>query len=679
MRRLLLTAALLLPGFQDPDPRTQDLDSFNFVVTDPESKEIRAEFSGFREKVSGDLQRVHVTVYTRPSKTQEAHTIHLFSDRCVAEGVGHGESRGKGVFRFSGGLRGFVDDEVRLITTEGMFDMQTQTLHCPKATRLVQYRWPPKLDLASALVFMDPTEMDWLEAFGAPAPVFELAGEDFTFDASANTFIAGRKGRIRVAGNPELSSAPERKKPKAAKPISPTELRCEGPLRLQDLGAPDPDTWKTLHITAERDVVIENRSKDGLARAHGDSASIYLGVPQKSNAKTKPRMLSAVLKGGVRLEESRGFSATADRLEWNYQDALLRLAGAPHVEVSEGRQRLQARSVLVDRSTGTVDFKGDIEASFLPRGIAPAPGAEPGVMTLKPGDLRMHLDPSGRPVSIHARNGVTITSRRGAAGRQAIDGTAAEFEWDLVSGEGLLRGAPYVRILQGSNFVLAPLVTFRGESIESSFMVIKGPKLLRFLTEKRAPVNPGARLLDAALGLGALRKKPDLREPTLNASATFLEAALGLPALQRIPGRRESVLDLAATSEGDVVIDWTANLVKLVDRCSVRTQDATLIADRLFVLLAEGGESFDRVIGLGHVRASQNQGPRGSQIRIEGETLELRQDPSLGSNGELTVTVVGHPEGRGVLGTDEILFERMTYNLDTRQYSIDAGRFRPKF
>jgi hypothetical protein len=302
-------------------------------------------------------------------------------------------------------------------------------------------------------------------------------------------------------------------------------------------------------------------------------------------------------------------------------------------------------------------------------------------MTLTPGELRLRLDAANRPVSIHAWKGVRISSPVSVAGAEAIDAEAAEFEWDLVTEEGVLRGAPFARIRQGPNLVVAPLVTFRGASMDRSYMVIKGPKLLRFFTEKKAPGNAGLPLLDAAMGLRGLRRDPALREPTLNASASLLEAAVGLNGLQRIPGRREAVMDLAVSCAGDAIIDWEANLVKLVDSCTVRTQDSTLNADRLFVLLAEGKEelTFDRVIGLGNVRAVQSQGPKGGSIQIAGETLELRQDPALGSNGEMTVTVVGLPEGRGRLGNDEIHFERMTYNLDSKLFSIDALRTPLKF
>ncbi|HZL71797.1 MAG TPA: hypothetical protein VFC86_05010 [Planctomycetota bacterium] len=675
MRALPLIAAALLAGLQDEHRNgdSQKSEWFDFTITDPQTGErfarITGRGKGDHEKATAELTRVQVEFHTRPSQREPSHTIHLFANTCRMENVGGEESAGKAFFTFSDGLRVMVDDEVRLWTSEGTFDLQKQLLKCPKSTRLVRFMWPPQLDLASALAFMDPQEMDWLRLFGAPDPQFELAGEEFEFDAAANVFIAGRKGRIRVKGSPGEALLPGKDKKKPRSPSKdPTELRCEGPLTLRSLGSPDPESWSTLHVTALRDVVIERRTKGTLARTQSDAASIYIGVPPRKQ-KGDARPQTAVLSGRVRIEESRGFSATADKLEWSHQDDIVRLTGAPLVELREGRQRLVAREVLVDRWTGTVDFKGDILATFLPDPTAPGADKDGAMMTLKPGDLRVRTDAAGRPFAVHARKGVKITTPRGASAADALEADGVEFEWDFNTGEGALRGSPFARIRQGTNLVVAPLVTFQGESFGESLMVIKGPKLMKFFIENKPPAVPDAKLANAALGLGSLQQRP--REPALNSSASLLEGALGLAGLQRIPGRRESVTDFVISCDGDAVVDQKLGFVKLVDRCNVRAQDSTLTADRLFVYLADNGKSFDRAIGLGNVRASQGQGPRGVSIRIEGETLEMRQDPAT---GDKVVTVVGFPIGVGRLGSDEFKFHRMIYNLDTKEFSMNRPR-----
>ncbi len=683
MRILLLISAAFLANLQDPPPKPapnpQSGKWFGpITIRDTDSGEFLAEFSGFGdvdlEKGSGVFEQGHVLFYTKATEEKDrGHVVHLFSNRCDVDDLSRSGTRGRGQFRFTEGLRAVVDDEVRFWTSEGTFDMQTKTLRCPKSTRLVHFTWPPKVDLASALLFMDPQEMGWLRLFGAPEPDFELVGEDFEFDASSNVFTAGRKGRIRVIGSPGTALLPEKKK-KKKRPDSkePTELSCEGPLRLRNLGADDPDTWKTLHVTAERDVVIGRRSKDANLRARCDSASIYIAMPPKSQG--DPQARSAVLKGGVRIDDGRGVTADADRLEWNHQDGLVRLIGAPLVEVRQGAQVLQAREVLIDKWQRVIDFKGDIVATFLSDADPSAPGVAAGSMTLKPGDLRIRTDAVGRPIAFHARNGVRISSSQTIPGRDVLEAEGTEFEWNLAAGEGALRGSPLARIRQGSNLAVAPLVTFQGASFEKSLMVLKGPKLIKFFVESRPPRNPGERALDAALGLPGLRRKPELREPTLNASASFLEASLGVRGLQGIPGRRESAMDLLVTCDGDAVFDQPANFVKLVDRCSVRAQDSTLVADRLFVHLSqtEKGPGFERVIGLGNIRALQTLGSRGGALQIDGETLELRQDPE---NGHRIVTVVGHPVGRGRgSGFGEFRFERFIINLDLKEFRIDEGQ-----
>jgi hypothetical protein len=664
VRTLAVLLLPLLAGFQEPrNGDSQKAEWFGFSIKDTETGEYRAQVTGLGkgdfEKGTAELTRVHVRYFIRPTQHEPGHRLSLFANTCVAEGIGREGSSGKEQFRFSNGLRVLIDDQDRLWTSEGTFDMHKQVLKCPKTTHLVRIPWPAKLDLPSTLAFMDPQELEWLRLFGAPQPEFELVGDEFEFDAASNVFTAGKKGRIRVTGRPQLS--PDQK-PSRKKSADPAELRCEGQLRLRSLGSIDPEAPTTLHITAEKDVVIERRTKETVTRVFCDSASIYLAVPpRKLKGDATPQ--AAVLKGNVRLEGDGGFSAAADRLEWNHHDDVFRLKGAPLVEVTQGRQRLVAREVLVDRWNRTVDFKGDIAATFMPARAAPGAERAGGMMTLTPGALQLKTDAAGRPYAVHASKGVRLSNPLATGDALEADGT--EFEWDFHTGEGALRGSPFARIRQGVNLVIAPLVTFRGDAFDESLMVIKGPKLIKFFIESKPPVNPNAALVDAALGLGALQQKP--REPALNSSAVLLESSLGLAGLHRIAGRKDAVTDLVISCDGDAVFDQQSHFVKLVDRCLVRTQDSTLTADRLFVFLAENGKSFDRVIGLGSVRASQSQGPGGASFRIEGETLEMREDPA---QGHRTVRVVGFPTGRGQWGSDDFTFGEMTYNLSDKTFSM---------
>jgi hypothetical protein len=413
-------------------------------------------------------------------------------------------------------------------------------------------------------------------------------------------------------------------------------------------------------VTAEKNVVIERRDKKSLTRTRSDSASFYIATPPK-NTKGEPRPLSAVLSGGVRMEVDGSFSATGELVEWSHQDGLTRMTGTPRVEVVQGNQKLLSREVIVDPSNHAIDFKGDIEASFL------SSEGSKDLMTLVPGSLRVVTDDRGRPVSVLARHGVRLSS--GGTGPDALRAEGTGFEWDLITGEGMLRGTPFARIHQGFNVVIAPLVSFQGATFETSLMTVKGPKVMRFFNELSPPRNPGRDLVDAALGLPGLTPRPS--EPTLHTSASLLEAAFGLPGLQKIPDRRNAVTDFTITCDGDVQVDQKAGIVKLVDRCRVRSQDSTLNADRLFVFLKEASRTpgrktaIDRVVGSGHIDAVYTKGPQGGPLHVEGETFELRLDPSPGSKGRGIVSIAGHPLGRLRFSGRDSRFQRMWINLDT--------------
>ena len=660
----LLIAIAAAAALQDAGGKDEP---FDFRINDPETGEIRALFSGVGKfdhvAGTGTSRRMHATFYTKPTSREQSHEIHMMSANCELEGLGQEGGSDKAMVRFSGGLRVTIDDEVRMWTPEGVLDVHKQTLKCPKTTHLVRFKWPEKLDLASALTFMDPQE-EWLRMFGAPEPLFEFVGEDFEFDAGANTFSAARKGRIRVVGRVGDALRPGTVSKRPAPP-DPTELRCDGPLRMRNLGSKDPEAWSTLHVTAEQSVIIEHRTKDAVTRTRSDAASIYLGVPPKKQ-KAEARAQGLVLKGAVNIQEASGFTATGDLLEWNHQDGIVRLIGAPRVEVLQGTQRLEAREVVIDQYNRTVDFKGDISVTFLPARAGTLPGSAEGLITMKPGELILGTDPKGRPTSLFARKGVRITSPPGTPPADVYEADGRDFEWDFESGEGALRGSPFARIRQGPNVVVAPLITFSGEEFTQSLMVIKGPKAMKFTIENDPPLHVGAAAMDAALGLGGFRSTP--RQPTLQASASLLEASLGLPGLQRIPGREDAITDFVIACDGDAVVDQKANVVKLVDRCVVRAQDSTLTADRLFVYLSPGKpKTFERVLGLGNVRAYQRQGPKGASFQFEGETLEMRQDPV---QRDRIVTVVGFPRGKGRLAGDEFSFLRMTCNLKDMTFKI---------
>jgi len=657
MRRAAVLLLLLLPAAQEPTSNgggggSFSTDSFGpFYSFDPRTGEVEAILwgrgTGFkREEGTGQVEQGRLRAYSKPTEDSAGrgsgvHQLYLVFGRCDAEKVST-EGRKDSVFRFSRGVRAFLDGDLRISTAEASLDRQSEILYCPQATRLVHYTWITPLDLASLLVYLGPPEMEWMQYLGGPKPDVELTGEDFQFDIREGVYTVGRKGRLLVSGEPGAVLR--------GRPARPTrgrdnrmELHSQGPLRLHPQMAESPGSWTVVHITAERDVVIEHRSGDGLTWTRSDAASIYVGLPPGSKGAGDPQPLSIVLKGGVRIEDGRGFSVTADRLEWNHQEDLYRLTGAPQVEVIQGVQRLRAREVTLDRWNGIIDFRGDITAALLPsREPKPPKDTEPRTMNLTSAELRMRTDPTGRPLGLRAWKNVKLTGHLGAAGPEAIEAEGEEFEWDLVTDEGLLRGAPFARVRSGPNVAVAPLISFQGKS----YMVIKGPKLVKFQSEEN---------------------------PALESRASFFEAALGLRGLQRIPGRTATILERTATCDGDIVFDRRAGLVKLVDRCSVSDKDSLLTADLLFVEFTqgndEGTQEIDRVLGYGNVVATQGQESEGGAILIRGEYLEFHP-----GSGDLRV--VGHPEARAILGSEEGVARRIEINRKTRRIELYDFRIR---
>ena len=388
-------------------------------------------------------------------------------------------------------------------------------------------------------------------------------------------------------------------------------------------------------------------------RVRSDSASIHVAIRRDEKGEGIRAALQAVsLRGGIRLEDGRGLVATADRMDWNHQEDLLRLRGAPLVEVVQADQRLHAREVNFDRWTGIVSFEGDIEATIRPAprtsksssdpwrevfGFGPfRPSGASGLetMTLKPGRLEMKTSADGRPEFLRAWDGVRLTGRLGAAGPEPVQAEGTSFEWDVAAETGVLRGSPCARIVRGPQQVFSPLVSFEGDS----FMVIKGPSLVKFRVE----------------------------EP-LEFSASVFEAALGLRGLQAIPDRNEAVMEVSVTSERDIVFDQKSSLVKLVDRCVIRTQDSSLTADLLYVILDAQGRNIDRVMGYGDVRMSQQGRAKRDAVTVSGEVLDFNPTSK-------DIMIHGKPLARVVQGSREFKAEKVRHNTKKDRTEFWTGQ-----
>src|SRR5262245_18245141 len=183
--RLPLMSAVPIPALQGPgrpqDPRESKL--IEWFAYDTETGELYMTFKGFgqfdQNRGTATLSRIRVQYDTKSTEQQPARTIQVFANRCAAEGLKSDDGTQKWVLKFTEGLWVLMDDDVRLWTSEGTLESSTKILKCPGTTHFVHFTWPPTIDLASALVFMDPKEMGWLRPFGAPEPDLELVGDDF--------------------------------------------------------------------------------------------------------------------------------------------------------------------------------------------------------------------------------------------------------------------------------------------------------------------------------------------------------------------------------------------------------------------------------------------------------------------------------------------------------------------
>jgi len=660
-------AILALLLIQEPPPgngrySTDRLGPITFY--DPDTGAIEGQISGhgtanFDPKLeTGELIEGDFTYYYEPGNAKPGNSkrptrkIQLLFNRCNIGRIEKGDQKHHS-FQCTGGVRGFLDEDVRFWTEEASMDYLTKVVHCPKPIRLVHYAWPLEFDVATFLAFLGPKESAWLHLFGGPRPNLILRGDDLQVDTASSTLTVSQKGHLVVLGNPSPDG--ERKKERKRKPDRDlrTDLKCEGPLRIRGLSNEFAESQGLYHVTAERDVVLERLVDGRMIRVRSDAASIHVSVRREDNGDGIRTALQAVsLRGGIRLEDGQGLVATADRLDWNHQEDLLKLRGAPLVEVVQAEQKLQARDVVFDRWTGLVSFEGEIEATIRPisksaKG-APDPLREvlgfgpfrksggPGVqtMTLKPGRLEMRTSKDGKPEFLRAWGGVRLTGLLGAAGPEPIEAEGSAFEWDVAADSGVLRGSPCARIVRGPQQVFSPLVSFEGDS----FMVIKGPSLLKFRIE----------------------------DP-LEGSASAFEAALGLRGLQSIPDRNDAVMEVSVTSDRDVVFDQESRLVKLIDRCVIRTQDSSLTADLLYVILDAKGRGIERVMGFGDIRMNQQAGPKRDAIDVTGELLEF--NPSTKD-----ILIHGKPLARVVQGTREFSAAKVRHNHKKNRTEFWTGQ-----
>ncbi|MBI4565209.1 MAG: hypothetical protein HY716_11000 [Planctomycetes bacterium] len=586
------------PPAQAPDDRPSEFHLF-------EGDKLLAKVSGrvrLRSDApkSGEVADVRITYYTDPIRPGESESQAV----SLRAAMGRIDMEKK-TSTLWGGVDVVMEDGTELSTEEVFADFARNLMRCPKPVLMARYAPPASGDPLDLL---------------AGEPVLILSGHQMEIDRATQAYTISNDGYLWIRGS--ASDVLDSRKPLSKDPhLQSALLRCDGPMHLRDLSQEIHGPQRIIRVSAQRHVRLERQDGAHRISATADSATVYMaqerGVPGGGSA----RPLALTMTGDLRLNSSEGILAEAARLDWNYQDDLLRLAGAPAVRVQHGTQRLRAREVFVDRWRKHIAFLGAPSATV-------RPGNAGGDLTVTARDLEMQcvaLQGTWKPEALRATGEVVLSGLLDAAGRRDIVAEGDAFEWNAMQQRGSLRGAPNARVRQGENLVIAPLIVFEGQSL----MVVKGPKMLRFVDLK--PEERAAAFMDAALGLGGARD---------------------------LEGRSQWTTTFTATGEADVVYDQEARRVKLVDRCEVRTQDSSLRADVLHVLLSDQGNGgVEQVLGFGGVQILTTAGPGGA-ARLTGDALEYlpsTRTAKLHGNPHATMTISGRQEinARVIMYNDE--------------------------
>lgn len=384
---------------------------------------------------------------------------------------------------------------------------------------------------------------------------FEIAGSEgilsgeglVTDDALHKAYHITKNGFIEFAGAPPSLNGEAR----AAAPaeLKFTQIFSRGPLQITD----DEDHRK---VKGRGGMRIDRIDSTGTITTEADEMT--LATIRPIDPVTKQRRTTEIqdveARGRVKVEgvvfaDGSSFAARADRLNRKHEivgDAetdLITLLPSPSepVDLKAGASTISARKVILDRIAGTANFE-DVERSDLVSGaqhfslacrtlLAESGEKTPGSLALKTFKARDQV-----------RLGGLMGASEGPPGRAEADA----FDWDAVTGRGLLEGKPTVRIVQGSSLITAPRIVLESPKI----MVLKGPKQIHFVQEK--------------------------------------------------DGKRE---EYRATCDSDLVLDQSTRRLQMQGNCAIRTSEMSLTADRVDGLLSADGRGLESMKARGRVRA----------------------------------------------------------------------------
>jgi hypothetical protein len=500
-----------------------------------------------RNSFSGEIRGCDVTYYTQPRAADEvSQKVNLHA------GAGTVDGKKK---TFS------LRDRVAVKMADGS-RIETRSLHVDYPLQTLTSDQPVSLTRQNATI----------------------TGTGMRADDTLRQVTILKDGSLEIAGEPRDLVRTAKSPPAAAAVTMFTRLRCAGPLSIRDLSLEIPGERRFMAVDARDGVRIEREEQGRKVVAHADTAVIYVSRVKDEEGRDTVEPVSMTLRGNIRLADGQGAGATADTADWNVNDDLLRLHGAPHVEVIHAGQRVRSRSAVLDRWSGTATFRGELVATLALPGAAQS-------LDLCARELEIEAVSLGgqpQPSAVVAVGDVRVRGEAGAAGK--IDATGTRFVWNAIDNRGVLTGEPFAKIVQGESVIESPEVAFEGRSM----FVVKGPKRMHLVQLE----PPGA-----------------------------LEKIWGAAA-DRAPGRRTEIRIRCA---GDVAYDGGSGTITLLDRCEVVADGVLLSADRLFLKMSPAGGIAD-VRGQGRVKIERD-GMRfsGDTFRWlpEKRTVEIRGEPHV--------------------------------------------------
>ena len=398
--------------------------------------------------------------------------------------------------------------------------------------------------------------------FSFAGPEGVLRGEGLSTDDALRATRVARDGYLEIAGNPADLAKPEAQR--GAPRARVAQLACRGPLVIEE----SEKDVRTL-IRARESVRLDRIDETGTSTARADEADILVIRTPVGPQVQELRARGNVDFDSVSFADGMGVTARGDSLAWDHLDLTfwsedtVRIEGSPAV-AKVGPNEGRSRRMLLVGPDGRADFEGDVQAVFLP-----ASGGRPLSLTSERLAARAapRLPAGWELRDVEATGRVALSGLLPGEGQSAGRAEAERFRWDLAAQRGLLESPRFVRVVQGTNTILAPRVVIEDAG---ATVILKGPKEIVFT------------------------------QPAANGPAE----------------------EYRTSAEGDVVLQSGSGRIRMERACSLRTREFRMTCDRIEAFLGKGGEGLRSLRAFGSVRAERP----GDGIHLYGDRMAY--DPS---------------------------------------------------